>query len=69
MNGADIGMIEGRDGVNLAVETLNKLLVHGFDGDIAPHARVRSAVNLPHAASADARQNSVGAESLSWSKH
>ena len=60
---ADVGMIQRRDSMNLALEPIAEPLRGDLDGNLAPHARIAGAVHLSHAAHADHGDDLVGAES------
>lgn len=63
---ADAGVVQRRDGARLALETgagfliLRKTRGEDPDGHLPPEARVASPLHLPHAASADGREDLIG---------
>ena len=58
----NVGMIQRRDGVGFALETLAELGVGNFDRDVAIQARVVRLVHFSHSALADGRKDFIGAE-------
>ena len=68
MQGTDVRVIQGRDCLGLAFETLLEFRVSGemcgqnLDGDVASEARVAGAIHFAHAAGAERRLNFVGAK-------
>src|SRR5271156_5829350 len=56
---ANIGMIERRNGMRLALEALAELSSADFDRDVALQPRIPRLVNLSHAARADLREHFV----------
>src|SRR5262245_13297915 len=69
---ADVWVIQRGDRARLAIEPLTQLSIGGecfgqhLDRDGAIEPRVARAVNLPHAAAANQRQNFVSAEARTW---
>src|SRR2546426_7685192 len=67
MKGADVRMIETRDGFRLAIESQPRLLAQGeargedLDGDRPVQPGVAGLVYLPHPSRADQREDLVGA--------
>ena len=62
MNLADIGMIQGRDGLRLALEAFAELSSRNFDRNITLQTRVSGSIDLSHTARADLREDFIGAE-------
>src|SRR5579864_9656454 len=62
VQGADVGMVQGRDRVRFALEALGELLVGNLDGDGAIQPRIASFVDLAHAARADGRDDLIGSQ-------
>ena len=62
---ADVRVVERGDRVRLALEALEVLGGHLFDGDDAVEARVAGSIDFAHAAGADDGFDFVGAEARS----
>jgi len=68
MQRTDVGMIQGRYGASLAIETLpgigivRKMTRQDFDRDRAIEPRVTCAIHLAHAARAERRLNFIRAK-------
>ena len=69
----DVGMVQGSEGVSLALETPEPVRIaredfrEDFDRDIAMQLRVARAIDLAHSAFAQLRQDAVRAKGLSIS--
>ena len=62
VNLADIGMIQRRNGLRLAFEALAELSSGNFDRHVAFQTWISGAVNFPHTARADKRNDLIRAE-------
>ena len=62
MQGADVGMVQRRDGPRLALGSFAELLGGDLDGDVPSDAGIARAIDLAHAAGADLRDDFVRAE-------
>src|SRR6516165_864440 len=62
-------MIQRRDRTRFPLEALRKLLLGDFDRDGAIKPRVAGLVHLAHPASADGREDLVGAEFVASVQH
>jgi hypothetical protein len=73
--GADVGMVEGRDRPRLTLEALAELGVVGerfgedLHRDVAGEAAVPRPVDLPHASRPQGSENLVGAEAAADREH
>src|SRR5262249_21922535 len=65
VNLADVGVIEGGDGADFALEPVAEVLRGELDGYVAAHARIVGAVDFAHAAGAEWRQDFVRSQMCS----
>lgn len=61
---ADVGVVEGGDGLGFALKTVGELLFGGLDGDVAVEPRITGSPHFAHASLADGGDDLVGAEVL-----
>ena len=65
VEGADVGMVEGGDGVGFLLEAAGEADQRSLNGDVAVEARVASAPDFAHAPFADRREDFVVTELFS----
>ena len=64
VKGADIGMIQRRDGAGFTLEPLTEPRARNLDRHTPVQARIAGPVDFAHAAGADRRHDLVGADEL-----
>ena len=60
--GADVRMIQGRDGAGFALEALGELFSGNLDGDVAAQAGIARAVDFAHPAGSNGCENLIRPE-------
>ena len=56
-------MVQRGDGSGLLLESRREIFVRDLDGNVTAKARIAGAIDLTHAARADAREDLVGSQS------
>jgi hypothetical protein len=67
-NLADVGTIQCRNGLRLALKTFAELSSGDFDREVALQTPVSGSVHFSHATGTDGRKNFVGTESVPFGK-